>query len=58
MARALRVEFAGAAYHVMNRGNRRQTVFEQDRDYELFLHKLAEFAAVYDVSLRTYCLMP
>ena len=58
MARALRVEFAGAAYHVMNRGNRRQTVFEQDRDYELFLRKLAEFAAVYDVSLRTYCLMP
>jgi REP element-mobilizing transposase RayT len=42
----------------MNRGNRRQTVFEQDRDYELFLRKLAEFAAVCDVSLRTYCLMP
>jgi hypothetical protein len=37
MARPLRIEYAGAYYHVMNRGNRRQTVFAEPKDYELFL---------------------
>ena len=32
MARPLRLERAGAWYHVINRGNRRQTVFENDED--------------------------
>ena len=33
MARPLRVEYAGALYHVMNRGNRRETVFRTRRHY-------------------------
>ncbi len=37
MARPLRIEYAGAYYHVMNRGNRRQTVFAEPKDYELCL---------------------
>ena len=34
MARPLRIQFAGAIYHVMARGNGRQLLFHEDRDYQ------------------------
>jgi REP element-mobilizing transposase RayT len=37
MARPLRLEFAGAIYHLTSRGNARQKVFFTDADRELFL---------------------
>jgi len=40
MARPLRVEFPGALYHVVNRGNRRERVFRGQADYALFLDRL------------------
>jgi REP element-mobilizing transposase RayT len=58
MARPLRIEYDGAYYHVMNRGNRRQTVFRQPQDYDLFLAKLAVAAAAFGVDVLAYCLMP
>ena len=58
MARPLRIEFAGACYHVTCRGNMRQRVFFSDRHYELFLEKLGEFSNLFNVSVRCYCLMP
>jgi hypothetical protein len=39
------VEFAGAVYHVMNRGDRREEIFQDDADRELFLAPLAEGCA-------------
>ena len=45
MARPLRVEFPGACYHVINRGNFRFPVFGEERDRELILARLVEFAA-------------
>jgi hypothetical protein len=36
MARKLRIEYAGAVYHVMNRGDRREAIFEDNRDWEGF----------------------
>ena len=45
MARPLRVEFAGACCHVINRGNFRFPVFGEDRDRELILARLVDFAA-------------
>ena len=36
MARKLRVEYEGAIYHVMNRGDRREAVFRDAADRELF----------------------
>ncbi len=41
MARKLRVEYPGAVYHVMNRGDRREAIFREDRDRVLFLETLA-----------------
>ena len=42
MARPLRVEYAGALYHVMARGNQRQGVFHDDEDYDRFLETLGQ----------------
>jgi REP element-mobilizing transposase RayT len=37
MARPLRIEFAGAIYHVMTRGNARRKIFHDERDYPRML---------------------
>lgn len=42
MPRKPRIEFEGAIYHVMSRGNRRDDLFLDDRDRELFLDTLDE----------------
>jgi len=42
MARKPRVEFAGATYHVMCRGNRQEAIFKDDADHERFLDTLSE----------------
>ena len=42
MARKPRVEFEGATYHVMCRGNRQAEIFKDERDHERFLDTLGE----------------
>lgn len=42
MARHLRIEFAGAFYHVMARGNRREAIFLDDEDRHFFLKVLSQ----------------
>ena len=42
MARKLRVEYAGAIYHVMNRGDRREAIFRDDADRVMFLETLGQ----------------
>ena len=42
MPRKLRIEYAGAIYHVMNRGDRREKLFRGKQDREMFLSALAE----------------
>ena len=37
MPRALRIEFPGAVYHVMARGQRRELIFRNDADRADFL---------------------
>ena len=41
-ARKLRLEYAGAIYHVMNRGDRREAVFKDDKNGERFPETLGE----------------
>jgi REP element-mobilizing transposase RayT len=45
MARQVRIEFAGATYHVMARGDRREDIFRDERDREVMLETLGETAA-------------
>ncbi len=42
MPKSLRDEVAGGTFHVMNRGNRRQRIYEDDRDRRRFLRIFAE----------------
>jgi REP element-mobilizing transposase RayT len=42
MARSVRIEYAGAIYHVMCRGDRREAIFRDDQDREMFLATLAQ----------------
>src|SRR3989338_8964214 len=58
MARPLRIESAGAFYHVMSRGNERKAVFREEADYELFLETLKDASERFDVLVHAWCLMP
>jgi len=42
MPRKARVEYEGALYHFMDRGNRLEAIFCDDRDREVFLKTLGE----------------
>lgn len=57
MARPLRLEFAGALYHVTSRGNARQDIYKTDDDRKEFLHILAEVIEHYNWICHAYCLM-
>lgn len=58
MARAPRIEYAGAAYHVINRGVERRTIFAVPRDHDVFLNICERLKERHKVSLWAYCLMP
>lgn len=57
MPRKLRVEYAGAIYHVLNRGDRREPIFRSEKDEELFLQTLGEVCAKADWEVHALCLM-
>ena len=40
MSRPIRIEFPGALYHVTARGDRREDIFEDDLDLQIFLATL------------------
>ena len=42
MARPLRIEFAGALYHITSRGDGREDIYRHDADRQTFLELLAE----------------
>jgi hypothetical protein len=42
MARKLRIQYPGAMYHVMNRGDRREAIFEDDEGWQRLLETLSE----------------
>ena len=57
MTRPLRLQFAGAVYHLTSRGNARQRVFLEDEDRELFLNTLSQVVSRYGWLCHAYCLM-
>ena len=58
MARLARVVVPGIPHHVNQRGNRRQTTFFNDGDYQAYRDLMAERCALHDVEVWAYCLMP
>lgn len=57
MARSLRVEYEGARYHVLNRGNYRRPLFEVHRTGDAFLQALHEASERYGWILHGYVVM-
>lgn len=57
MARKPRVEFEGAFYHVIVRGNQRQKIFCDNRDRLTYLERLEHYRDRYGFSLYAYVLM-
>ncbi len=58
MARPIRIEFPGAVYHITSRGNAKQRIFLDDKDYRNFLAILGDVAGEYEWWCYAYCLMP
>jgi len=57
MARPLRIEFAGALYHVTARGNAREDIYRDDANRQQFLMLLQNTVNRYDWYCHAYCLM-
>ena len=57
MPRKLRVEYPGAIYHLMNRGDRKEDIFVDDQDRERFLETLGEVCQRAGWQVHAYCLM-
>ena len=57
MARPLRIQYPGAVYHVLTRGNNRQVIFHDDQDRTAYLEKLFHYCREKEVHLLCYCLL-
>lgn len=57
MARPLRLEFEGANYHLLARGNARQPIFAGERDQAEFLKLLRVSTERFEVTVQAYVLM-
>ena len=58
MARPLRIQYAGALYHVTARGNERRPVFRDDVDRDLWMGQLGTVAARFPLRVCAYVMMP
>jgi len=57
MARALRLSFENAVYHITARGNRKENIFHFDKDRKVFLCKMDEMFEKFSFKCYAYCLM-
>jgi hypothetical protein len=57
MARKVRIQYPGAIYHVMNRGDRREAIFEDDEHRERLLQTLTQACQKTGWQVQAYCLM-
>jgi len=57
MSRKLRIEYLGAMYHVMSRGDQREDIFRDDDSREKFLFTLGEACVKTEWQVHAYCLM-
>ena len=57
MARKPRVEYAGAFYHVICRGNQRQAIFRNEADRKCYLERLEQYRERYGFKVYGYVLM-
>jgi REP element-mobilizing transposase RayT len=58
MARKKRIEFPGAFYHVLVRGNNKQKIFLDVHDFKSYLDRIGRYKIKYGFNLHTFVLMP
>ena len=58
MSRLARMVVPGLPHHVTQRGNRREAVFFEDGDQQIYCDMLAEQLRKFTVEVWAYCLMP
>ena len=57
MPRRARVVFEGVVHHITQRGNYRQSVFEDDSDKRKYVEFIREYSEKYGMKIYAYCLM-
>src|SRR3954469_3622001 len=57
MPRQIRIQYSGAVYHVMSRGDRREDIYLHDVDRQDFLKTVAEACQKTAWQVHAYCLM-
>ena len=57
MPRKLRIQYPGAIYHVINRGDQREDIFKDDEDRRRFLATLNQACEKTAWQVHAYCLM-
>lgn len=57
MSRPWRIEFKGALYHVLSRGNEQKDIFWDDEDRNCFIRIMGEMSDRFDVNIFAYVLM-
>ena len=57
MAQAWRIEYKGALYRVLSRGNQRQDIVISDAGRKLFLDTVAEMGKRFEIDIFCYVLM-
>ncbi len=57
MGRAWRIEYEGAIYHLISRGNDGQDIYLNDSDRNLFLDTISEMSERFEVDVLAYVLM-
>ena len=57
MSRPLRFEFPGAWHHVINRGRRREKIFQDAQDYRAFIDLLKSTSEMFRLEVAACCLM-
>jgi REP element-mobilizing transposase RayT len=57
MTRAWRIEYEGAFYHVLSRGNEKQNIVNTDGDRKLFLATVGEMGERFEIDVFAYVLM-
>jgi REP element-mobilizing transposase RayT len=57
MSRPLRIEYAGAIYHVTSRGDRREDIYLDDGDRQMWLDVLSQVCARFHWRCHAWCMM-
>ena len=54
----MRVQYEGAVYHLMSRGDRREVIFQDEQDRQLFIETLGQCCGRTGWQVHALCLMP